>query len=173
MSEALDTAKSAVEEQREKTRKRKDECLASIAHDLPDRLDAVAKRAAQREPDIAKKLGREGIQQMRSALRSAATDLGMQLIAARDDIEWSTRNGETVHSSLFPYLYGPHVDQLTEIIAQRGFDTEHHGVLPQDLYERRDHTDLTVSLSSLHSAERALQAVLEAEDQADVEDLWD
>jgi hypothetical protein len=39
----------------------KRECLESVAADIPDRLDAYAKRVAQDQPDAARALGPDGI----------------------------------------------------------------------------------------------------------------
>lgn len=62
--------------------------LAGVVEDMPDRVDALARRTAQEQPDVTKALGRDRIQWLRAELAGAALSVGDGLLAASSSIEW-------------------------------------------------------------------------------------
>ena len=148
----------------------KDRCLAAVADGLYDRIDALGKRIAKKQPDVAEALGSTGVGELRADLADVATTMAADLLDARDRITWSDKNGEVVHSSLFKYLHGPRLKPVEDVLKAHGFDTSHQ-VSPQDLYERKDE-ELSVALSNLQAAQAMLKNAVETQKQQAVDDLW-
>ena len=172
----LEKLKTAEAQQRAATDELKTECVESVARGLPDRLDACAKRLAHAQPDVARQLGREGIDTLRRELAEAAEQLGAELRGAVGQIEWPAhaRRSDDVHSALFKFMYGPRVARLTTIFKAHGFYFDPTGgILPQDLYERDSFGELVEGLQALESAARATAAAKAADDRDAVESLWD
>jgi hypothetical protein len=171
MSEAAEAEQRAVVDDL------KQECVESVARGLPDRLDTYAKRIAHQQPDAAKALGRDGVSALRNELAEAADQLATELRSAVDEIPWPSsagaRRSQDVHSALFKFLYGSHVNRVTAIFKAHGFwFDETGGILPQDLYEMDGFGELVEALQVLAIAENATATAKAADDRDAVESLW-
>jgi hypothetical protein len=172
----LEKLKAAEAEQRAATDDLKRECVESVARGLPDRLDAYAKRLAHQQPDVAKELGREGIDALRKELAEAAEQIATDLRGAVEQIEWpaTARRSQDVHSALFKFMYGQRVARLTAILKTHGFFFhETGGILPQDLYDQNSFGELVDALQALERAAHAAATAKAADDRDAVESLWD
>lgn len=162
------------------------DCLATIARNLPERVDHVAKEIAKRQPDVARGLGDERIRDLRAELADAAAALAPEVEGAADQIEWPRSQGSLsevtksdVHSALFKFLHGRRVDTLAAPLKRYGFDIQGNNrqrqqgvILPQNLYDENDFVSLAEALTSLSNAERASAIAKRDDERAAVEDLW-
>lgn len=153
-------------------------CVESVADGLGGRLDAYAKRLAKRQPDVAKKLDRDGIEALRSELAAAAGDLADELREATGEIAWPHDKyqitSRDIHSALFNFMYGHRVNRLTAIFRAHGFwFDETAGVLPQELYDMNGFDDLASALQNLRSAEESTSAAKADDDNDIVDSLWE
>lgn len=151
---------------------RQTKVLEEVAAALPRNVDAYAKSIAQRQPGVTKNLGREGVEVLRNELRAAADHLAGELLADRDQIAWSNKNGQAVHSSLFPYFYGPRLAKVNAILRRSGFDVEHAGILPQSLYKDRDDAELNSALIRLQVARETLKRARAEADRDSIDEMW-
>jgi hypothetical protein len=162
------------------------ECLGGIARGIPSRLDDLAKRTAQSQPEVTKQLGSSGLKTFREELAAAAQQLAMEVEGAGNEIKWpqaasdhSKADTGKVHSALFDFLYGSRLDKLAAVFKRYGFsvgDSPGHSqafLLPQYLYQQDAFLPVAELLNSLWQAQRALAVEIAADDEAIVGSLWD
>jgi hypothetical protein len=179
-------AEKAVSKLRTEADKCIQDCLNSIASELPGRLDDIARRTAQNEPNVAKSLGKDGLRILRQELAESAQRLGSEIANAANKVKWpqalseysnlSTRN---IQTALFEFLYGPRVDRIATVFKRRGFSTgETSGhpqslIYPQYLYQEKMLAPVVEALNSLGKAERAFASAKAADDEDTVASLWE
>lgn len=153
-------------------------CLAQIATGLPARAAAAAKRVALEQPEVTKALGKEGVAELRSALQSAAEELGQQFIAVADEVDWpvgasySKVENRNIHSVLFNRFYR-RAGALNEVLSTSGYKLgESNPFLPQYLYDESKFTALAAALTALGTASVNFEKAKKDEDDAAVDDLW-
>jgi hypothetical protein len=69
-AQRLEEATVTQVERRAEADDRKRECLTAVACGIPARVEEIAKRAAQGQPEVAKELGSDGIKDLRRELSS-------------------------------------------------------------------------------------------------------
>ncbi|OZC62805.1 hypothetical protein CH267_00145 [Rhodococcus sp. 06-621-2] len=168
----IEEAQAAVTKCEGEVLARRTKILAEVAEALPRNVDAYAKSIAQRQPGVTKNLGHEGVEALRTELRAVADDLAGELVVDGDKIAWSNKNGEAVHSSLFPYFYGPRLAKVSAVLRRSGFDVEHAGILPQYLYQDRDDAELNSALSRLQGARARLEKARADADRDSIDEMW-
>lgn len=156
--------------------------LERIADGLPTAVDELAKRIAHEQVDNTKRLGPEGLRQLKNSLSERSTALAADLRAAAGQIEWPVHSHvrtHDVHSALFSYLYGRRVGSLAAVLKEHGFDVRddnaqrsQSAVLPQSLYDQKSFGALADALSALSRARNTLASARQADDRDIVEDLW-
>jgi hypothetical protein len=179
-------AEALESEQCAKADERIRECLSGIASGLPGRIDKIAKRTALNQPEVAKTLGSEGLKVLRRELADSAQELAPELEGAADKIKWPQASSEysgvstrDIHSALFKFLHGPHVDKLAAVFKRHGFSVgdAHRDsqslILPQDLYEEKTFAPVAEALNSLGKAQQDLASAKATHDQDTVASLWD
>jgi hypothetical protein len=163
------------------------DCLRNVASGIPARLDDIARRTAQSQPEAAKSLGSDGLRLLREELTQAAQALASEVEGAATQIKWpeamseySKVNVRDVHSAFFEFLYGARVDRLAAIFKRHGFSTGETGVgrsqsfvLPQYLYEEKAFGPVAEALNSPATAERAVAAAKADDDKDIVTSLWE
>jgi len=170
-SESLSAARAEADRQIEA-------CLAQIAEDLPARAAEAAKRVAVEQPEVTKALGKEGVAEMRSALQTAAEEMGRQFVAAADEIDWpqgtsySKVDNAKVHSALFKRFYR-RTDSLSQVLRTHGYELgQSDPFIPQALYSEGKFTPLATALTALGKASANYQKAKKDYDNAAVDDLW-
>jgi hypothetical protein len=161
-------------------------CLSGIASGLPSRLDDIAKRIAQNQPEVTKALGSDGLKALRQELAEAAQQLALEIEGAADKIKWPQAVSEysnvstgNVHSALFEFLYGSPVDKLAAVFKRHGFSVgdslgrSQSFILPQSLYQEKAFIPVAEALNSLGKAQRTLASAKAADDEDIVASLWD
>lgn len=156
--------------------------LERIADGLPTAVNELAKRIAHEQVDNTKRLGLEGLRQLKNSLSERSAALAADLRAAAGQIEWPVHSHvrtQDVHSALFTYLYGRRVGSLASVLKEHGFDVRddnaqrsQSAVLPQSLYDQNSFGALADALSTLSRARNALASARQADDRDIVEDLW-
>jgi hypothetical protein len=68
-------AEALESDQRAKADERIRECLSGIASELPGRIDDIAKRTAQNQPEVTESLGSDGLKVLRRELADSAQEL--------------------------------------------------------------------------------------------------
>ena len=179
-------AKAAVTEQRQAADSAKDALTRQIAEGLPTRIDAIAKRAAQAEPEVTKELGAEGVRKLRAELAAEAKKLGAELNGAADQINWpipysdySQSSTQEVQNAFFHYFYGERVNRVASIFKKRGYDIHDDNsqrsqgiVHPHSLYEKDDMAAVAEAQNALAAAERDYVKAKQADDDDIVADIW-
>jgi hypothetical protein len=96
--------------------------LESIARDIPKYVDGLAKKEAQKQPDVARQLGSVGVKDLRKELAEAAAPLASEIEAANGQINWlgTQRGARDVRSALFDFMYGPRVNRIAAILKRHG-----------------------------------------------------
>jgi hypothetical protein len=182
----LRDALAAASEARAEADLQKKKCLTELAEGLAGRLDALAKRVAQAEPEVTKALGKTGIQQLRTELDHEAALLAADVQGAADRITWPVPQSHydkaeegKIHSALFDYMYGPRVDKLAAVFKRHGYSIHDNNsrqaqglVLPQSLYEQEKFGPVAQALNVLGEAERVVAEARKADDSSTVDDLW-
>ncbi|WP_347756801.1 hypothetical protein [Agrococcus sp. ProA11] len=174
---ALQQATEAMSAARAKADSAIQACLAQIATDLPARAADAAKRVAVDQPEVTKALGKEGVTEMRSALGSAAEELGREFVAATDDIDWATIayskvDNRHVHNALFKRFYR-RTGALSQVLSASGYDLEDRDpFIPQALYDEAKFTQLSEALTALNVASANVERARKEDNDAAVDDLW-
>jgi hypothetical protein len=164
----------------------KRQTLANVAGGIPARLDELAKRTAHAQPDVAKRLGADGIKTLRSELAASAAALAAEVEGAATEVKWPKKQGEfsevktrDVHSALFKFMYGKRINAIAEIFKRHGFDIQDDNaqrsqglVYPQALYDEGEFAPLAGALNALTDAEWAVAKAKKDDDQDIVESLW-
>jgi hypothetical protein len=154
----------------------KERCLAAIADGLPAAVDRLAKRAAQAEPDTARRLGPSGVRDLKNDLSGRSAELAVDIRSAAGRIGWP-ENGlvaaKDVHGALFKYLYGARLEPTARVLKDHGLLRSEGAVLPQDLYDEKSFGPLAHALSAQSRADAALAQARKADDLRAVDDLWD
>lgn len=162
-------ARSAADDQKER-------CLAAIADGLPAAVDRLARRAAQAEPDTARRLGPSGVRDLKNDLSVRSTELAADIRSAAGRIGWP-ENGlvaaKDVHGALFKHLYGARLEPIARVLKDHGLLRSEGAVLPQDLYDEMSFDPLADALSAQSRADAALAQARKADDLRAVDDLWD
>src|ERR1035437_3763488 len=165
---------------------RKWECLKAVARGIPARVEEIAKRVAQGQPEVAKELGSDGIKDLRGELADRAAVIASEVEEAAEQIEWPSPQSEfsmveprSVQAALYKFLYGPRVESLAAILKRHGFSILDDNVQrsqdlirPQYLYDEGDFTAVAEALNSLAMAERAVATARAAEDHDIIDSLW-
>ncbi|MCO4253602.1 hypothetical protein [Pseudarthrobacter raffinosi] len=177
---------SAVEKE---ATERKQELLAAVAEHLPRHAQGLAKRTARSQPEVAKGLGVEGVQKLRSELEDKAQELADDVAGAASQIKWKKPSRYSpvapndVSTSLFDFMYGIRVSRLAKVFKDHGFsinDDNNRGsqslVLPQSLFSgddiKAEMQTLGTAMMAVTNAEQAIAAAKKADDLAEVDDLW-
>lgn len=155
--------------------------LVHIAENVPARVEAIAKQAAQAEPDVTRGLGREGLAAMRAHLDEASTQIGELFLRAEPAMRWPTAEDEwdtvtarDVHRMLFDrfrhQLGGP-----VKVLSGYGYvKARTRAIAPQELYDQDgdDFTSLAAALTDLGRARVAVRKAIDEDNRSDVNDLW-
>ena len=164
------------------------ELLDHIASGIPARVDGIAKRAAEREPDVTRRLGVEGIRAMRAELAEKATALAAEVRSAGPEIAWpaeeALRYGEVrtrhLDSALFGYLHGQRMESIAEVMERHGFaiygdstQRTQDVVNPHDFYSEQWLAPLAEARTSLSAAQLRVADAKQVDDQASVRSIWD
>ncbi|WP_137843751.1 hypothetical protein [Microbacterium sp. 2FI] len=188
MSEAteaeIERAQAAVRAARTKVGALKRSVLENIAANMPEKVEAIAKRSAHKQPDVTRELGKERIDEMRADLAAEAKRLGDEFIGAIDEIDWpraessySRVEARHIHSALFAKFRG-RVSGPTDILARYGYfktNAYHRDIpqtLPQELYTESDFNELAAALTELGREESGLDDARAADHKAAVNELW-
>lgn len=160
---------------------RKRELLAAIACGIPAYVDAIAKREAHGQPDVARRLGSDGIRVLRKELGEAAAALASEVEMASDQIKWPTAYiaVKDVRAAVFDFLHGSRVDRIAAVLERHGFDiyddnmrNSQFVVLPQHLYDEGLLAPVTEVLRSLAKAKEAVAVAKAADDKAVIDSFW-
>ena len=181
-AKALREAESAESAAATRAEELKRACLQDIANMLPSRAEAIARRVAEQQPEVTKRLGKEGVAQLRADVRAASEVLGAEFVAAIDEIEWppvtlASANVEArhIHSALFARFFRE-TGALTSAMMSHGYSFPGKGVreaiLPQELYDERKFTPVAGALTDLNRARAAVAKARKVDDDATVGDLW-
>jgi hypothetical protein len=158
--------------------------LSAMASELRDRLDEIAKRTAQKQPEVTKALGSDGIKTFRAELAEEAQVLADDLRSAAGKIKWPRADSDyanvtvgNIHSALFEYMHGSRVDRLAAVFRRNGFDVGEHRnrqslILPQSLYREKDFEPVAEALNAAGEANRAAASAKAADDEDIVASLW-
>jgi hypothetical protein len=185
---AWDRASATAEEARVTSDRIEQELLHHIAVGIPARVDAIAKRAAEREPDVTRHLGSEGIRAMRAELAQAASALADDIRAAATQITWpaeeALRYGEVrtrqLDAALFGYLHGPRMESIADVLQTHGYAIYGDGtqrtqdvVNPHDFYSEQWLAPLAEARTNLSLAQGRVGDAKTVDDQASVRSIWD
>lgn len=143
---------------------------------LPAAVDRLAKRAAQAEPDTARRLGPSGVRDLKNDLSVRSAELAADLRSAAERVGWPETGlvaTKDVHGALFQYLYGARLEPIGRVLKEHGLLRPEGAVLPQDLYDEKFFGPLAEALSALSRADAALAQARKADDLRAVDDLWD
>jgi hypothetical protein len=184
--DALAGAEAALAAEQTKTEHLERELLDRIADGLPTAVDGIARRAAESQPDITRRLGSDGIRAMRAELAEKAVELAAEVRSAAGQISWplehSVRYGEVptrhVDAALFSYLHGRRTDTLAEVLRTSGFSTSGNGgaqdlVNPHALYSEEWLAPVAAARGTLAAAESRVRAAQQLDDDATVRSIWD
>jgi hypothetical protein len=184
----LARAEAGAEAERARSERLAQELLDRIAAGVPAAVDAIARRAAEAQPDVTRKLGSEGIRAMRGELAERSAGLAGEIRAASAEIEWpleeAVRYGEVrtrhLDAALFRYLHGPRMNAIAEVLQDHGYGTAGDGatpaqelINPHDLYVEQWLSPLAEARTSLSVAENSVRAAQQTDDQATVRSIWD
>jgi hypothetical protein len=184
--DGLARAEAGLAAEQTKTERCERELLDRIAAGLPGAVDAIARRAAESQPEVTKQLASGGIRALRAELAEQAELLATEIRAAQ--ISWprehSVRYGEVptrhLDAALFRYLHGRRMDVLVEVLHSHGFairgDGEHGAqnlVNPRDLYREEWLSPLAEARTTLASAESRVLAAKQSDADAVVRSIWD
>ncbi|MCJ1673733.1 hypothetical protein MT355_10760 [Rathayibacter sp. VKM Ac-2929] len=175
---ALSQASAALAAARENAERAKESCLEQIAADLPSRAAESARRVATAQPEVTKKLGKDGVATMRAALKTASEELGLQLIAAKDEIDWplGTRYKKIenwhIRGALFNTFHR-RTGALSAVLSDSGYKLDvSDPFLPQYLYTESTLSKVAGALSALGAAIERLDAAKRADDNSTVDEIW-
>lgn len=87
-AQELEEAKALEMERRTEVEGQKRECLAAVARGIPARVEEVTRRVAYSRPEVAKELGSDGINGLRTELADAAAVIASEIEAAAGQIVW-------------------------------------------------------------------------------------
>ena len=200
---ALENARARASRAGAEADNRKRDLLDTIARELPDRVEQLAKNTAHAQPDVIKALGKDGIKKLRDELRDQATELATEIRGAADQITWPKPNmpaitntlwmepsispvtSREIHSALFKFLYGRRCNDLAAVFKRHGFDVRDDNrqrsqslVLPQTcLYDEREQARefeaVADALTALATEEYAVAKAQAAHDRDVVDSLWE
>jgi hypothetical protein len=185
---AWDRATASAEVARTTSDRLEQELLDHIAAGIPARVDAIAKGAAEREPDVTRQLGSDGIRAMRAELAEKATALAAEVRAASSQISWpaeeALRYGEVrtrhLDAALFGYLHGQRMESIAEVLQSHGYaiygdstQPSQDVVNPHDFYSEQWLAPLAEARTSLSVAQGRVGDAKQVDDQASVRSIWD
>jgi hypothetical protein len=174
--QAVAQARAAAQQARAAADQHKEQCLAAIADGLPAATDRLARRAAQAEPDAARRLGQDGIRDLKNDLSASTAELAADIGSAAERIDWPDKSRiatSDVHTALFNYLYGPRLARVTKVLTTRGLIRQEAAVLPQELYDEKQFAPLVDALNAQALADATLAQAQRDDDLRAVDDLWD
>lgn len=191
-SKALDEAKKAASEAKQKLQQRVQETLNTLADKIPDEIGRVGKQIAKEYPDVTKQLGRDGVQNLKSALADQGALLANHIRNGAGEISWPYATVSRLGSafadqgfrSIDPsmediksevrYYIGKHTDALSNIFIDHGYPDPSpiSYVLPQQLFSAADLQPVLEALEELGRAMADEENAQLADDHATVEDLW-
>jgi hypothetical protein len=136
----------------------------------------LARRAAQSEPDTARRLGPSGVGALKNDLSVRSAELAADIRSAAGRIDWP-ENGpvaaKDIHGALFTYLYGARLEPIARVLKDHGLLRSEGAVLPQNLYDEKCFGPLADALSAQSQADAALAKARKADDLRAIDDLWD
>jgi hypothetical protein len=185
---ALDLATARAEAARVASDRLGQELLERIASGIPARIDGIAKRTAESQPEVTKQLGSEGIRTMRAELADKAGALATEVRGAARAISWpseqSLRYGEVrtrhLDGALFSYLHGGRMNVFAEVLESHGFaiygDSAARAqdvVNPHQLYSEQWLSDLADARTALSAAQAQVRDAQRTDDESSVQTIWD
>lgn len=181
-AQKLEAAKAVEAQLRAESDGRKREFLTAIACGIPGHVDAIAKREAHGQPDVARQLGSDGVRALRRELGEAGAALAADVELASDQIKWPTVyiTAKEVGAAVFDFLHGPRVDRIAAVLQRHGFDiyddntrNSQSVVLPHYLYDESGLTPVTEALRALAKAKAAVAVAKAADDRAVIDSFWE
>lgn len=180
---ALDEALAKLAEATKLTDELKQRTLDEIALGIPDRVDALARGAAQREPHITKSLGKDGVAGFRDELARVSSKVAADVRRASGGVKWPEESRDlaknrAVQSALFEFLYPMRVNEIAAVFRRFGYDVMEGArssqslVLPQFLYDEKVLAPLAEALVKRASIVAAVARAKAADDRDIVDDLW-
>lgn len=178
---ALARAEEALAQAIETADREKGEFLAGVASEIPARVERVAKKAAEEQPEVTKTLGREGVAKLRADLAAAAEKIAADLLRAAASIDWpvpraSFSSGTSeVAEALTEHL---EVGPLATIFQKAGYGISgYHRRAQIDSGHLVDsgtprYKQIVEVLRKLDGARRNVTEAKKADDAAIVADLW-
>lgn len=157
--------------------------LDAIATGIPDAVDALARAAAQAQPDVTKALGKQGVLQFRDELARASSVLAADVRGAVGKIKWPGSSEDTVKNramtfTLYEFFKGQRVNAIAAIFKKNGYEVRvgRDGgqtlIHPYSLFDEAALAPLTEALKKEASARDAVTRAKAADDRDIVDDLW-
>lgn len=180
------TAAVLVERQKDAA-EAKDALVRLVAEALPEKMDSIAKQAAQAQPEVTKALGVDGVKQLRVDLATEGNELAVELVEdgvnklewPGESSEWSRTTARDVHSAFFHYFYGRRVNRIAAIFKDRGYDVHDDNaqrsqglVHPHSLYREDDMTAVAEAQGAVDAARGDYAKAKKADDADIVSDIW-
>jgi hypothetical protein len=185
---ALEQATARAEAARVSSDRAGQALLDQIASGIPARIDGIAKRAAEAQPEVTRQLGSEGIRAMRAELAERAGALATEVRGAASEISWpseqSLRYGEVrtrhLDAALFSYLHGGRMNVFAEVLQSHGFaiygDTTRRAqdvVNPHELYSEQWLSAFADARTALSAAQLQVRDAQRTHDESSVQTIWD
>ncbi|MGC3995199.1 MAG: hypothetical protein QM779_13975 [Propionicimonas sp.] len=157
--------------------------LEAIAAGIPDAVDALARAAAQAQPEVTKALGKEGVVQFRDELARASSVLAADVRGAVGKIKWpgsseDTARNRAVTFTLYDFFRGQRVNAIAAIFRKHGYavrtgrDGSQTLIHPYSLFNEDALAPLTDALKKEAKARDAVARAKAADDRDIVDDLW-
>lgn len=171
--------KAAWEERKATAFAAEDALLRLVADDVPGRADEVAKSHAQAEPAVARALGKDGVEALRSDVLRLASALADEIRGARASTSWPTTGSplnaaSNVRGAVRRLFTRERLAPLVDRLQAAGFDVAPlYGALFISETAHEDAvTAVAAALSEAEKARRALRAAIDKANSDFVEGLW-
>ncbi|WP_144763988.1 hypothetical protein [Curtobacterium sp. 9128] len=180
--QAVDAAQREYDEADQAERSVGRALIDAVAEALPARVEALARKAVDKNPDQVRKLGSEGMQKLRASLRSAAEEVAGQM-RDQSGTPWRGSYAQSFGTSNYAVtsalegLFGyPEKSKLQAPMRDAGFNTHPEPFPSEQLARTEDHTDMIAALTratmATNTAAKKVDTARKANDAQDVADAW-
>ncbi len=170
----LAQAQQAHREQDDKVQTLIAQTLSQVAAQFGERVDAHGKKLAHNQPDVTKRLGRDGVTALREDLATVVEGVSERFRNGTGRMQWpkSSRRPNAVANAMAEFLTDD-AATIDRIFATRGYDVR-HGITGWGLIGyTSEFPDLEREFLRLHERVSDVEKSQAADDRDTVDDLWD
>lgn len=159
-----------------------DALLTAVAAGLPDRVDAIARKIAERDMDTTRRLGKERVDELRAELRREALTLADHARQVGRTLKWSGvasslgASDWDIHSAVRSIFDRDARERLSTPLFAAGYGVSAQVYTAEELLDTKAvYSEVDAVLRAMDAqlqASRTLSAKRKEDDDADLSDVW-